>query len=171
MQEIDLDRVLQWRNSDRIRWNMFSDHIISEEEHRLWFKQLIKEQNVYLVFQFNDRPAGLVYFTDIDRHNNKCFWGFYLGETGLPKGTGLLMGYLGLEFVFNDLKIRKLCSEVFAFNSTSIKYHKKLGFVEEGLLVKHREKGGQYVDTVIFSLFSGIWEVNKKDVEKIIFYY
>ncbi|OPX88181.1 MAG: hypothetical protein A4E53_02127 [Pelotomaculum sp. PtaB.Bin104] len=166
MQEFDLDRVLQWRNSDRIRANMFSDHIISEEEHLQWFKQLKKEQNAYLVFQFNDRPVGLVYFTDIDRYNNKCFWGFYLGETGLPQGAGLLMGYWGLEFVFNDLKIRKLCSEVFAFNTASIKYHKKLGFIEEVLLVKHREKAGQYVDTFIFSLSNDIWEVNKKGVEK-----
>ena len=31
--ESDLGLIRQWRNSERIRANMFTDHIISSEEH------------------------------------------------------------------------------------------------------------------------------------------
>ena len=40
----DLDLVLQWRNTDRIRKNMFSDHIISVDEHYQWFSSLDKKK-------------------------------------------------------------------------------------------------------------------------------
>jgi len=154
MQKEDLRKILHWRNSERIRKNMFTDHIISEEEHLTWFNSFNREKNTYLIFEFNNRPVGMVYFTDIDKYNSKCYWGFYLGETGLPKGTGLLMGSLGLEFAFNDLKIRKLCSEAFAFNESSIKFHKKLGFIQEGYLVEHIKKDGCYEDVIVFTLFN-----------------
>src|SRR6266581_1469627 len=77
----DLELVLQWRNSCRISRNMYGDHVISMSEHKAWFSRL--EENaeaVYLVFEFRLKPVGMVYFTDIDRKNAKCLWGFYLGE-------------------------------------------------------------------------------------------
>lgn len=150
--------MLQWRNSDRVRLSMFSTHVITEEEHRNWYYNLNHNTCRYLIFEYLQRPVGLVNFTEIDRNNNRCNWGFYLGETDVPSGTGMLMGYLSMEYVFTILNIRKLCSQVLGNNETSIKYHNKLGFKEEGRLLKHVFHDGVYVDVILLALFKDDWE-------------
>ena len=158
----DLEKILKWRNSERIRANMYTDHIISLEEHRAWFERSkLQTTSVYLVFDVQDQPAGLVYFTDIDKNNSKSHWGFYLGEENIPRGSGTVMGVLGLDYAFTQLKIRKLCGEAFAFNDASIRFHKRLGFSEEGRFIKHVLRRGVYEDVVSFALFREDW-LNKQ---------
>jgi UDP-4-amino-4,6-dideoxy-N-acetyl-beta-L-altrosamine N-acetyltransferase len=166
--EDDLPMVLAWRNSERIRNSSFGDHIISMQEHRNWFKSLDNHKKVGLIFELYGKPAGAVNFSGIDRHDNKCSWGFYLGEPGLPKGSGLLMGYHALDYLFNELKIRKLNSQVLAYNEGSIKYHKKLGFVEEGLLVQECLKNGRYEDVVVLAHFQDLWREYRPQVARVI---
>lgn len=154
----DLETVLKWRNSDRVRLNMFSTHVITEEEHRNWYLKLDYNTCRYLVFEYRQRPVGVVNFTEIDHDNNRCNWGFYLGESDVPPGIGLLMGYLSMEYVFSVLNIRKLCSQVLGNNEKSIKYHRKLGFKEEGRLLQHQLHNGVYMDVIILALFKDDWE-------------
>ncbi|WP_088187760.1 UDP-4-amino-4,6-dideoxy-N-acetyl-beta-L-altrosamine N-acetyltransferase [Desulfosporosinus sp. FKA] len=160
LEKCDLERVLCWRNSDRVRGNMFLDHIITREEHFAWFKRIQADNanSRYMIFEFEGKPLGLVKFTDIDSQSARCKWGFYLGEEGLPPGTGLTMGLLGVEFAFYHLKIRKLCSEVLAFNLRSINFHIKLGFSEEGRFIQHIWRNDRYEDIVYFALFKNDWE-------------
>jgi len=149
---------------------MFSDHIITVDEHLAWFRSINQREDVKcLVFEFECRPVGLMYFTQIDRDNSKCAWGFYLGEETLPKGTGSAMGFLGVEFAFVDLGVRKLSGEVLAFNTASIRFHKRLGFVEEGHFVEHVVKNGKYEDVLSFALFKDHWQRNKSELEALIF--
>lgn len=158
LEDEDLELVLQWRNSDRVRYSMFSTHVITKEEHRNWYSNLDYNSCRYLIFEYLQRPVGLVNFTEIDRYNYRCDWGFYLGETDVPPGTGLLMGYLGIEYAFTVLNIRKLCSQVLANNETSVRYHHKLGFKDEGQLLKHHLHNGVYVDVIMMALFKDDWE-------------
>ncbi len=161
VQEADLEKVLSWRNSERIRRSSLTDHIISRHEHWKWYSSIDQHNITLLIFEYMNRPVGVVNFTEKDTYSNKCKWGFYLGETDLPKGTGLLMGYLGLEFAFENLKIRKLCSEVISFNKLSIKYHERLFFIQEGCLKEHVWKDGIYEDVIVMALFTGVWELRK----------
>ncbi len=171
IEEKDLGKVLAWRNSDRIRANMYTDHKITMDEHKAWFKGLKEKQNsVYMVFELNQRPIGLVYFKDIDQKNEKCLFGFYLGEDDLPRGTGTIMGVLGLKYVFENLDIRKLYGEAFAFNQSSINFFRRLGFTEEGRFTKHVLKSGKYEDVVIFALFKEDWQSNRDKLDKIAFF-
>lgn len=165
IEERDLEKVLKWRNSERIRSNMYNDHIITIDEHIAWYKRVEQESNnSYMIFELCEHPVGVVNFTNLDKVNRKCLWGFYLGEENVPCGTGMIMGHLGLTYAFSNLKVRKVCGEVFAFNLSSINFHKRLGFVEEGRLVKHVLKNGRYEDIILFALFEEDWEkmVNKK---------
>ncbi len=158
LEERDLDMVLAWRNSERVRSYMYTDHIISPEEHRAWFERLGQAPfATTLVFEYKGVPSGLKSFSQIDRHNNRCHWGFYLGDTELPRGCGTAMGFLALEYVFEQHDFRKLCAEAFAFNEGSVKYHTRLGFVREGRFVKHVLKNGTYEDIVSFALFRDEW--------------
>ncbi|WP_339914242.1 UDP-4-amino-4,6-dideoxy-N-acetyl-beta-L-altrosamine N-acetyltransferase [uncultured Brevundimonas sp.] len=154
----DSDRLLAWRNQDRVRANMYSDHVIGAEEHARWLAvSLVSPDAVYLIYEYQDRPLGFVSFTGIDRHNARCSWAFYLGEADAPRGSGAAMELLALDRVFGDIGIGKLCCEVFAFNAAVIRLHKRFGFVEEGRLVRHARKDDQLQDVVLLARFGDNW--------------
>ena len=158
LDENDLEKVLKWRNSENVRTNMFTAHIISWEEHLSWYKKITTEQsNKCMLFEYEEIPIGLVQLTNIDEHNSRCYWGFYIGDKDAPKGSGLAMGYLALEYIFEELKVRKLCSEVLAFNKVSIEYQKKLGFSVEGYLKEHILRNKVFEDIVLLALFQKEW--------------
>lgn len=170
VEEADLEKVLEWRNSDRIRPVMFTDRLISLEDHRAWYERLLNDQNSRcLIFEVMGRPAGVVNVVQIDRQNGRCTWGFYLGEAGSPPGSGMSMGYLALEYIFENLCLRKLCGEVLASNKKSIEIHKKLGFVEEGRYLRHVLKNGHYEDVVAMAMFNEDWDRMKKGLNNLLF--
>ncbi len=163
LEELDLEKVLQWRNSNRVRQHMYSDHLISWEEHSNWFHRMRNDRTSdSLIFEFQKRPVGLVTFSKIDSKHKRCMWGFYLGETDVPKGSGMAMGILALTYGFETIGSRKICGEVLASNTVSIRYHLNLGFVQEGYFVKHICKNAQFEDVLSFSCFFEDWVKNRE---------
>ncbi len=155
---IDKDLILQWRNSDRVRNNMYNDHVISQQEHAAWFSRALADTNsAYLVFSYENRPIGFASFTNISILHNHCYWAFYLGEVDIPLGSGSVMEFFALDYAFLKLKIRKLCCEVFTFNAAVIKLHEKFGFIHEGQFSQHYKKNERYEDIVRLAKFSSSW--------------
>lgn len=170
MNESDLELVLDWRNSDRIRFNMYTDHIISLEEHKAWFSGIKNDESMsYHICEYNQKPIGVIYFTSIDQQNQKCYWGFYLGDVNAVMGSGSIMEFLALEYVFDSLDIRKLCAEIFVFNDKVIKLHKKFGFQQESYFVKHILKGDKYEDVIGLALFKNDWLNIKENLYNLVF--
>ena len=171
MEERDLETVFSWRNSERVRSYMYTDHIITQPEHRAWFDRTRQtEFPATLIFEYRGVPIGLKSFSQIDRHNNRCHWGFYLGESELPRGCGTVMGFLALEYIFERHNFRKLCAEAFAFNDGSIKYHTRLGFVQEGCFLQHVLKNGRYEDIISFAIFKDNWLTGKSALSAKVFH-
>lgn len=168
METSDLNQVLEWRNSLRIRASMYSDHIISMDAHQAWFERIQHDPSItYLIFEFENKPVGVVNFKLDDSHH-RAYWGFYLGSDDLPKGSGTVMGYMGCNYVFETLSIRKLCGEAFAFNQDSVRFHQKLGFTQEGLLKQHVLKNDHYEDVILFGQLDEQWKLNKEMVYQLI---
>jgi len=154
----DIDRILLWRNSEKVSCNMYSDHQISQQEHEAWFAHALVDNTAsYLIFLHYERPIGFISFTNINEFHGRCYWAFYLGETDVSRGAGSVMEFFALDYAFQILKIRKLCGEVFSFNSGVIKLHEKFGFSVEGKLVKHYLKKGQYEDVISIAKFASSW--------------
>jgi UDP-4-amino-4,6-dideoxy-N-acetyl-beta-L-altrosamine N-acetyltransferase len=162
MESADKDRLLGWRNSERVRAGMYTDHVIGAEEHERWLESALRDPAaVYRIFEYRDCAAGFVSFTAISRPHRRCHWAFYLGETDVPRGTGAAMEFLALSHAFEILQVDKLCCEVFAFNSGVLKLHEKFGFVEEGRLARHYVKNGRPEDVVCLAKFRVAWEADK----------
>lgn len=163
IQEHDLPIILHWRNSSRIRKSMFSDHVISWEEHVRWFQRTQDDLSaVYLVHEIGGVPVGVIHFTSIDCKSRRCMWGFYVGPDCLPKGTRFRMGCLALDYAFDSLEMRKVCGEVLACNLPSRNFHLKLGFSQEGYFQEHVLKENTYHDVVFFSLMKDHWVVKRQ---------
>ena len=160
----DKNCIMQWRNSERVRSNMYSDHIISQQEHESWFRHALVDQSAsFLIFLFQERPVGFISFTNINHIHGRCTWAFYLGEIDVPRGTGSAMEFFALYYAFVVLEIRKLCCEVFAFNTGVIKLHEKFGFANEGRLVEHYIKNDKYEDVVCLAKFGVKWIEERKN--------
>lgn len=166
----DKDRILNWRNSEHVRCNMYNDHVISQKEHDAWFNRaLVDDSARYLIFLYKDAPIGFISFTSIDKTHGRCYWAFYLGETKIPRGAGSFMEFFALDYAFLTLKIRKLCCEVFNFNASVIKLHEKFGFEKEGIFFKHHLKSGKYEDIVCLAKFGTSWISERDSLKKRIF--
>lgn len=158
----DRERLLKWRNADRVRENMYNDHLITPDEHARWFDKALSDPlGRYLVCEYQGQPVGFVSFTGINASHGRCSWAFYLGETDVPRGTGSAMEFLALSYAFETLGVRKLCCEVFVFNAGVIKMHERFGFQHEGRFVQHYLKNGQYEDIVCLARFGADWNDDK----------
>jgi UDP-4-amino-4,6-dideoxy-N-acetyl-beta-L-altrosamine N-acetyltransferase len=165
LEEADIEQVLIWRNSDHVRLHMFNDELIDLSQHRSWFTRINGNPAfTYLLFLYQQKPAGLVSFSEISFKNGTTKWGFYLGDEAHSPGLGKVMGCLGLDYAFDNLKLRKLTGEVLAGNTRSVRFHEKLGFVREGLFRLHIYKHGKFEDVLVFSLFSEVWRQYRESV-------
>lgn len=156
MTHADLELVLAWRNHPEVRRYMYTQHEITIEEHQRWFERSRHNQKKHLlIFEINQQPLGFVNF-----HEAGTFgiadWGFYVAPDA-PKGIGQELGCAALNYAFNDVKLHKVAGEALAFNERSIKFHKSLGFQEEGLLRDHHCDGVNYHNVICFGLLSHEW--------------
>ncbi|SFJ77615.1 UDP-4-amino-4,6-dideoxy-N-acetyl-beta-L-altrosamine N-acetyltransferase [Halobacillus dabanensis] len=167
IERADLPVIWNWRNSEYIRKHMYNDQWIPWEDHIAWFEKEQQNPSSYAkLFIHKDRPLGVVRFTNVDLEHGTCEWGFYIGEQNAPKGAGTIMGLLALNFIFDKLGMRKVCAEVLDFNVMSHRYHKKLGFVQEGRFTAQMKRGDRLVDIIPMALFDEVWEERRKIIRR-----
>ena len=149
---------------------MYSDHVISQNEHNAWFRRALTDKTAsFNLFLYEKRPIGFLSFTRIDNLHDRCFWAFYLGEGDVPRGAGSAMEFFALDYAFLTLKIRKLCCEVFGFNTGVVRLHEKFGFVREGTFIAHYSKNGRYEDIVCLAKFGAGWADDRVKLKSRIF--
>lgn len=169
IKETDLKQILDWRNQESIRNVMHNSNIISMDEHIQWFDRLQKSAtSISKIFYYKQVPYGVLNVTQIDRINNKCEWGFYIGVNNAPRGMGTILGFTSLNFIFQELSIRKLSAEVLSNNEKSEIYHKKLGFTQEGVLRKHVWREENYIDILLYGLLNEEWKEHSVHIQRMI---
>ncbi|MDZ4677657.1 MAG: UDP-4-amino-4,6-dideoxy-N-acetyl-beta-L-altrosamine N-acetyltransferase [Oligoflexia bacterium] len=168
--EKDLGQVLTWRNSPRVRIQMYTEHIIAWEEHKAWFAKLSENKKVcFRLFEYQSQPVGIVQFTGIDTNNNTANWGFYMGREDLPIGTGMTLGFLGLSFGFEELGLNLVNGEAIGSNQASQKFHERLGFSPIETNKPGVEKDGRYEIIKSYQLTKENWLKNKEELHEKIF--
>jgi len=155
----DLDRVLTWRNHPKIRCYMFTTHEITIEEHYSWFESASKDVNKRLmIFEREGIPCGFVHFNNM-YPAGIADWGFYTAPDA-PKRTGKELGLAALKIGFEEVKLHKICGQALDFNVASIRFHKSLGFQQEGLLREQHYDGESYHSIICFGLLQSEWKNN-----------
>lgn len=161
----DAKLILEWRNTDAVRLNMYNHEIISLNSHMNWFNSMLTNESCrYFIYERNGRPLGVLSFSDIDRKNKKAFWAFYSGATDV-RGIGSEMEQLALEYAFNELDLNKLCCEVLDFNTSVINFHRKFGFKVEGIKKQDYFRDGKFYDIYQLALLKNDYLKNKKGIQ------
>ena len=154
----DLPTVLEWRNQEHIRHAMYTDHLISADEHAAWFDRVSADPgNRQFIFDVEGRPVGVVSFSDIDTVNRRARWGFYLGVSDVPPRTGSRMTFHAVAYAFEVLHLHKLAADTFSFNGRARGLFNKFGFVEEGVLRQQFLKDGAFEDVVVLGMLASEW--------------
>jgi len=128
----DMEKILEWRNSNHIRNNMIHSTVITVSEHKKWFTSTIKNNlSVYRIFYYKGNIIGLFNFINIDNSRKEAEWGFYIGEERfLKKGLGKKITKHAISYAFNELNLQTIVSKIVKNNEASITLHEKLGFYE-----------------------------------------
>jgi len=160
----DLSMIMKWRNHPNVRKYMFSQHEISNEEHKCWFDNCVNDKKRHLfLFEKDGIPLGFVSFYEVNE-GNITDWGFYLSPQA-PKGTGYLLGKTALSYAFDKLNSHKICGQVLSYNQKSIDFHLRLGFKEEGNLREQHFDGENYHSVIIFGLLKSESQTSRQGLK------
>jgi UDP-4-amino-4,6-dideoxy-N-acetyl-beta-L-altrosamine N-acetyltransferase len=152
----DLDMLLEWRNHDDVRRFMCTQHRITPAEHQAWFVRQSSDPCQHpLVFEGDGEPLGFVKLNVI-ADGQVAEWGFYVSPIAAP-GTGRRLGRTALSHAFGILRLHKVSGRALAFNTPSIRFHERMGFVREGVLRQHHFDGVSYHDVIAFGLLCAEW--------------
>ena len=164
------DRVREIRNMTNVRQHMFTDHIISKEEHQKWLETLKNnEKDLVMVVMLKDEPIGVTSLSNINKIHLTADWGtFYIKEDMQYKGIGPIIEYKLIEMAFNEVGLEKLNCEVLEANIAVIRLHKRFGFVEEGIRRKNIIKNGCRINVHLLGLLKDEWLKIRPEIQRLI---
>ena len=153
----DLADVLIWRNNELVRKNMYTDHIISEEEHLEWYeKASVDPTRCLLICEEAGKSLGFIGFYEISPRDDTAIWAFYSANPQ-QRGVGAKMEIAALDYAFFELELEKLSCEVLSFNHAVISFHRKYGFQIEGIFERQYVRGSQRFDIFRLAIFRRDW--------------
>jgi UDP-4-amino-4,6-dideoxy-N-acetyl-beta-L-altrosamine N-acetyltransferase len=152
----DLESVLIWRNQPEVRSVMFSQHLITSDEHRRWFeKASVDPARRLLIVDSAHGALGFVHFSAVAL-GGIADWGFFKA-VGAPAGAGIRLAQAALDHGFQRLGLHKVCGQVLGFNEKSLRLHSRLGFRQEGTLRDQHRIGQIYHDVIFFGQLRDEW--------------
>jgi RimJ/RimL family protein N-acetyltransferase len=167
----DISQMTVWMNDPDTTRFLSMVHPMSLEGELKWFEntETNKGKNVIfaIVLKDSDEMIGVMGLHGIDHLHGIATTGSYIGkEEYRGKGYGTEAKMLVLEYAFNTLNLRKICSFVYDFNLRSKRCLEKCGYRVEGVLKKQHYRNGEYRDDVLLAIFKEdffpVWEEYKK---------
>ena len=165
----DTALFLVWLNDQEVTQYLRTFMPMSEAGEEEWVNNLHKRQPNHLVFTLvaDKKPIGVMGLHRISFKDGTAATGAYIGDKEYwGKGYGSEAKMLLLNYAFNELNLRKITSDVIAFNERSYNYSIKCGYKEEARLKDQIFTKGKYWDEVILSVFKKDWEPLWKEFVK-----
>lgn len=133
-------------------------HPISLEEELKWLESLHNKNGRDVVFAVvlveNDELIGGMGLHDINHLHGTATTGSYIGKAEhRGKGYGTEAKMLLLDYAFNTLNLRKICSNVYDFNGRSKRCLEKCGYHVEGVRKEQHYRNGRYCDDILLAIF------------------
>lgn len=146
------EMVRAWRNAERIRKWMYTDHIISKDEHQRFLKNLENSNNrfYWLVRTWNNY-IGVIDLIRVDFKNKNTYFGIYSNPDSRIPGVGKKLEMIAIKLVFERAAFHSLWLEIIEDNKISY-LHKEMGFAEAGRLRDFVRKDNTWKDVVVMGL-------------------
>lgn len=159
-QKSDVPLFTRWINDPEVRQFLASIFPQTEKQEESWYENMGKDDhNIVLVIETKDgTPIGLMGIHKIHWINRTATTGALIGEPeywGSGYGTDAKM--ILLDYAFNTLGLRKIESDVIAFNKRSLRYSLHCGYKIEGKVRKHIFRNGKFWDKIMLGVFHDEW--------------
>ena len=114
-------KVLELRNYDYVRKNMYNNSIISIEEHFNFINNLKNRSDcIYWAIFSNKNLIGAINLTDIK--GNFAEWGFYIDNNCF--GLGAVIEYFAMEHFIEAMGFEQILARVYEENKSVYNMHK-----------------------------------------------
>ncbi len=156
----DVPLLTKWINDPDVRMYLQTNKPMSEIAERKWVESLADGKGgiTLLITTYTGVPIGVMGLHDINHIDGTATTGAMIGEKRYwGKGYGSDAKRALLAYAFETLNLRKICSRVYAFNTRSIAYSRKCGYVDDGVQHKHVFRNGEYHDVVQLAIFKDEW--------------
>lgn len=158
------DAILRIRNEAGVRRHMYTDRLISPEEHRRYLDGLRTDvvNVVYAVVDSDGAAVGAASYIALSATHRRSDWAFYLSES--CRGVGRALEWTMIERAFGQMDLAKLNCEVLETNPAVRDLHLSFGFVEEGFRRSHVVNGGVRRGVHLLGLTREDWAAAREDV-------
>ncbi|MCA0386620.1 MAG: GNAT family N-acetyltransferase [Firmicutes bacterium] len=165
----DIPRILELINDEEIK-SLLTPGIpfpYTYEDEVKWLNSLTAMSCGVYSFAIETLAEGLYIggcgVNTVDWKNSVVEVGIFIGDKAyLSKGYGTDAMRTLINFIFNEMNIRKVKLNVYSFNPRAIRSYEKLGFVREGVLRKEIFRAGEYHDIHVMGLFREEWAFGRK---------
>ena len=162
LQKEHLEMVLGWRVQPEVSQYLLTEVTYDLEKQHQWFEQISKDNTYrYWVIVYQDIPIGLLNLAAVDQQNLRCSAGYYIGDLRYRQLGAMIPPYL-YNYIFQEMKFRKIYGEVVAGNKNILKIHQMHGFRQVGMYKDHIFKNEQFYDIILIELLSEIWLEQKR---------
>ncbi len=156
----DIPTLTRWINDPEVRQFVLATLPFTEQQEEEWFNKLGKNnENIVLGIETKDGVLiGSMGIHRIEWRDRICTTGALIGEKEYwGKGYGTDAKMVLLDYIFNTLNLRKVCSGAIAYNKRSLHYSLHCGYKIEGRKRKQIFKKGRYWDLIELGLFKEEW--------------
>jgi RimJ/RimL family protein N-acetyltransferase len=157
----DVPLILRWINDPEVTQYLTVHMPMMEADEDVWFEGLHREKPhiITLAVVVDGAAIGTMSIHGISMVDRIGTTGALIGEKEYwGKGYGSEAKMLLLDYAFNTLNLRKVCSVVLAFNERSYRYSLKCGYKEEGRLKEQSYRQGKYWDEILLAVFRDDWQ-------------
>tara|TARA_X000000950_G_C13910264_1_gene658714 strand:+ start:3006 stop:3560 length:555 start_codon:yes stop_codon:yes gene_type:complete len=161
----EISKILEIRNEKKVRANMFTKHIITKNEHNLWFDKLkVSKKEIFFGIKYKNEIIGGLGLKDIIKFDC-AYWSFYLSENKSFIGLGASVEFKALDWFFTEFNFSKLYCFVLKKNVAVIKLHRKFGFIDERFK-KTSKNEVKNIDFVHLELSIDRWKKVKENLKR-----
>lgn len=159
-QKSDIPLLTKWINDPEVRRFIASTFPLTEKQEEGWYDSIGKDANkIDFVIETKDgKPIGVMGMHKVNWINRTAITGALIGEREYwGKGYGTDAKMFLLDYAFNTLGLRKIGSDVIAFNKRSLRYSLHCGYKVEGRLRKQIFRNGKEWDLIMLGVFKHEW--------------
>lgn len=163
-------KIREWRNQPFVKNMMYSQHDITEEEHRSYIESLKRDEDRGLfVFYLDDEPFGIYQYMIHPEGNYVTDGNYLVSPEYQDMGYGTIQAFFMNIIKFEYLGCNKSYGEMLDDNRRVIMLNKKMGITLEGVLRQHRLIDGEYHDVYCYGLLASEWKEKKEKISRLIF--
>ena len=131
--EAESRQILEWRNDESVRKNMYNTGIIPWENHQAFIESL-KERTDRFYWQVSegDVVCGSVNLVDVNHETDQAELGYFMTPDQMGGGKGFYFIFSALELAFEVLKLERLYGATNVGNRSATLFDEYFGFKKIG---------------------------------------